>query len=529
MRRGTLTAAAYCLTGTGAGCGAKSALRGGVRYGCGLGMSQRINMGPDAARTLPVAANADRVSWRAGDTWIQGIALMLTTVLIFRMARKLPVAPLTTGDSYAYQFLFSYRPPFYGWLINGWQAVSGGTEYLPQLQLILLGLGVAVFAVELGRMLRSPLVPLLAVPVLLMHPGIHDSPSWMMTEAPFMALVLLGLAMQCRYVCRGGLDALLVAAGCFALATLTRSTGLAFLPLPLLAALCDPRVRPGAAALRAAACGGLAALCLLVGMAWTWTRSGHFEIGSWAGISVLGKSLVLARPGELPLLPEPLATQVTDAAAVSRQLTAEQPDFAARLRAQIQATSDVRYAVFWPLADKDWPEWIAADGRQKDAIARAISAPLLAAHRGEYLAMVANDWISLIIHPHYWPAALTAVPADPQRFAACAQTETCWGIERYDFPLFGMVPLFGVSILGTLATLLLIPLAAARVLRRRATPMLVLMWGAAMVVHGTLLATAAAEAGHVRYTVALHALDLMLLLWLGALVIRRCAGRGDVA
>ena len=50
-----------------------------------------------------------------------------------------------------------------------------------------------------------------------------------------------------------------------------------------------------------------------------------------------------------------------------------------------------------------------------------------------------------------------------------------------------------------------------------------------MVVHGTLLATAAAEAGHVRYTVALHALDLMLLLWLGALVIRRWAGRGDIA
>ena len=59
--------------------------------------------------------------------------------------------------------------------------------------------------------------------------------------------------------------------------------------------------------------------------------------------------------------------------------------------------------------------------------------------------------------------------------------------------------------------------------------MLVLMWGVAMVVHGTLLATAAAEAGHVRYTVATHALDMMLLLWLAVLGIRGLARRGSLA
>jgi hypothetical protein len=137
--------------------------------------------------------------------------------------------------------------------------------------------------------------------------------------------------------------------------------------------------------------------------------------------------------------------------------------------------------------------------------------------------MVANDWISLIIHPHYWPAAFTSTPADPHRFAACAATETCWGIDRYDFPLFGLVPLFTVSIFGTLAALLLISLAALPVLRRRGSPMLVLMWGGAMVVHGTLLATAAAEAGHMRYTVAPHAIDMMLLFWLAAHGVRRLA------
>lgn len=493
-------------------------------------MSQRINMAPLSARRPAGFALPERLAALArSDLSIQGVALLLTGLLVLRMARKLPVEPLTTGDSFAYQYLFNYRPPFYGWLINGWQAVSGSVDYLPLVQLLLLGLGVFVLALELGRMLRSALVPLVGVPVLLMHPGIHDSPSWMMTEAPFMALVLVGLAMQCRFVRRGGLDALLLAAACFAIATLTRSTGMAFLPLPLLAALFDRRVALGLGALRAAACAGITVACILLGMTWTWSRGGPFEIGSWAGISVLGKTLVLARPGELPLLPEPLATQVAEAAGVARALTAEQPDLAARLRAQIQASSDVRYAVFWPAAETEWPEWAAADGRERDRLAKAISAPLIAAHRGEYLQMVANDWISQIIHPHYWPAAFTSTPADPRRFAACAATETCWGIDRYDFPLFGLVPLFTVSVLGSLAALLLIPLAALPVLRRRATPMLVLMWGGAMVVHGTLLVTAAAEAGHVRYTVAPHAIDMMLLLCLATIAVRRLARRGEVA
>jgi hypothetical protein len=492
-------------------------------------MSQRINVAPLAARKLVAADRPGRLFWRDVDLWIQGVALVVTTVLIGRMARKLPVEPLTTGDSYAYQYLFDYRPPFYGWFINAWQALTGSLDYLPLLQIAALGIGLFVFAVECGRMLRSPLVPLLGVPILLMHPGIHDAAGWMMTEAPYMVFILIGLGMQCRFVWRGDPASLLLATACFAVSTLTRSTGMAFLPLPLLAALCDRRVALRLGALRAVLCAGLAALCLLIGLTWTWARSGHFEIGSWAGISVLGKSLVLARPGELPLLPQPLADQVAEAAALSRQLTAEQPDLAARLRAQVQATSDVRYAVFWPAAEQDWPAWAQADGRERDRLAREISAPLLAKHRDEYLRMAVNDWLSLVVHPHYWPAAWTSVPAEPQRFAACAQTETCWGIERYDYPLFGLVPLFTVSILGTLAALLLIPLRGLAVLRRRASPMLVLMWGAAMVVHGTLLVTAAAEAGHVRYTVALQALDMLLLFWLVALALRRRLGRGEPA
>lgn len=44
--------------------------------------------------------------------------------------------------------------------------------------------------------------------------------------------------------------------------------------------------------------------------------------------------------------------------------------------------------------------------------------------------------------------------------------------------------------------------------------MTVLVWGIALVLHGMPIVTWAVEAGHMRYTVVLHVLDITLLLWL---------------
>ena len=107
-------------------------------------------------------------------------------------------------------------------------------------------------------------------------------------------------------------------------------------------------------------------------MSWTYARHGHFEIGSWAGISLLGKALVLLRPEDAAGQPPPVQAAVPVAAA-ARRLMAEQPDIAARMRAQFQASGDVRFTDFWRAAGREWPEWIAADGRGKDQLARPVA------------------------------------------------------------------------------------------------------------------------------------------------------------
>lgn len=57
-------------------------------------------------------------------------------------------------------------------------------------------------------------------------------------------------------------------------------------------------------------------------------------------------------------------------------------------------------------------------------------------------------------------------------------------------------------------------LLACPVIRRRAPPVTVLVWGIAIVLPGSLVVTSAVEMGHLRYAVAHHVPGIAMLLWL---------------
>lgn len=444
---------------------------------------------------------------------MHGPAILLGLVLAARMARRLPLLPEPTGDSQAYLDQAAYRPPLYGWLLQAWQTLAGGLQHLPLLQLLLLVAAVVVFAVALGQLLRRRWVPPVVVLGVLAHPAVHDSPRTLMTEALFLVCVLASLAALCRYAARPGLLPLLLGAACAGLATLARSTGLIMVLLPVLLALFDARYPLRFAWRRAAAAALVAAAVLVGGMGWTWQRHGHFELGSWTGISLLGKALLLAQPEDLAALPPPVAAAMP-VIERSRALLAAQPDLPTRLRAQVQVSGDMRFVAFWPAAEALWPAWQAADDREKGRLAMALDRQLIAAHPGAYLNLVAHDWLSLVLHPAYWPRWASAEVAEPHAFALCRERDNCWALMRFDLPWPGVLALFAASLPGTLAALVLALVLLPVVLRRRASPAMVLAWGVALLVHGTLLGSAAFEYGITRYTVGLHVLDLTLLLWL---------------
>ena len=63
----------------------------------------------------------------------------------------------------------SFRPPFYGWFLDGWRDLTGSLNYLPLTRFLCMALGLLFFAIEFGRMVRNAPAGAVLVP---MHPGI---------------------------------------------------------------------------------------------------------------------------------------------------------------------------------------------------------------------------------------------------------------------------------------------------------------------------------------------------------------------
>ncbi len=438
---------------------------------------------------------------------------VLAIALLVHMALHLPVVAITTGDSAEYLALSAQRPPLYGLLLRAWQGLHGSFDDLPLAQFLLLGGALLACAMELARLLRFALLGFALVPLVLMHPVGHDIARWMMSESLFLSCVLGGIGLHLRFVRRGGAAGLVGAALLFGLAAITRSTGLALLPLPLLAALLDRRRPMLGAAKLGAGCGVAMVLVLLAGMAVNARLNQRFEIGSFAGIALLGKALLLLQPDDLAMLPAAAAVTLPEAEQ-ARLRIARQPELAARLRAQLQSTQDLRYASFFPAALAQWPAWAAADWRERSSLGQAMALRLIAAHPAAFAGLWLNDWLALVLYPTYWPAWASTEAPDRLAFPACGRNDNCWALERYDIGVVGWLPLLLVSIAGLLAGSVLLLRCGWPVLRRRATPKAVLGCGLALVIHATLLLSAATEAGFARYAAPVHAMNVVLVLGL---------------
>jgi hypothetical protein len=455
------------------------------------------------------------------DAAVLGLCLLAWLPVVARMAMRLPVLPGRLGsDSADYLTLAAHRPPVYGWFLAAYQWTTGGLDYLPLAQLLVMAGALLLLAVELGRLLRSAPVAALAVLLVTRHVAIYDSPALIATESLFLAFVMAGLALACRHARQGGGATLAAASACFALAAATRTTGTALLLLPVLLALLDRRLAPRAAAMRAAACIGVAVLVLAVAVAGNWARHGRAEIGSFAGIALLGKALVLLEPADAELLP-PATAATVPAAAAARQRIAAQPDLLARLRAHLQSSEDIRFAVFFPAAEAGWPAWRDATWRERSELGLALARQLIVRHPGGFAELWLRDWASLLLYPNYWPAWATADAADPRAFPACLRQNNCWALTRYDISPHWLAAMLAGSLGGAAVGLVLLPGAAGRVLRRGAEPVTTLCWGIALLLHASLLLSAFAEAGFSRYTAGPHVLGSVLLLWAVAMAARR--------
>ena len=461
------------------------------------------------------------------------VASGLLTVLLLspRILRQLPVNAITTGDTAAYLAGASFRPPLYGWFLNSWLWLHGDLTNLSIVQAVMLLAAVALFAVEFGLMMRNAVVAAATGPLVLVHPDLGAAPDWMMTECLYIVTVLLGMALMFRHARRADGRSLIGAAILFGLATITRNTGMPFLLLPIAAALLDRRWSPLTGLRHAALTGVAAALVMLSAMTWHAAHDGHFEVGTWGGISLLTKALLLVQPGDVAGLPPPIQA-VVPYAERDRELIAAQPDIGARLRAHVQAASgDLRWAVFVPDAEVTWPAWQQADWRLRGQMAAKVSKTLIRRHPLGALGLWADDWLALVLQPSVLAARNDGHDCQPDRLRLLRQIPKLLGLEH----LLYSDPQAAGAARGLLAWAGGGPGAAGDPRRPGVDPptqrwpahpdpggisgadpparlQAILFWLTALVIHASL-AVAAIEAGAPRYTIAIYALEVPLLIW----------------
>ena len=188
---------------------------------------------------------------------------------------------------------------------------------------------------------------------------------------------------------------------------------------------------------------------------------GHFEIGSWAGISLLTKALPLTTASGRG---RDAAAAACRGAGRSDGPAPDRGTARSRVATARAGANGIQRPALGRLhprcAEKPGPRGSARIGARRGEMAGAVSWILIRRHPLGALSLWAHDWLSLVVQPAYWPAAMTKVSADQSAFYACREQSNCWALARYDLPLSGRIVLLGVSMAGAAAAL--VPHPAAR-------------------------------------------------------------------
>lgn len=412
--------------------------------------------------------------------WIAGTAYVVM---------RLPAVPVLVPDSGGYIDIAANRPPAYGWMLHALRSAGlVGPDHagLPLVQTALISAGLLAFAVELALLLGAPLLCLATV-LVWAHGGTYEATRWVTSEALFLPLMLFGLAATIAYARRGKTVHLLAASLLFASAALTRTAGAALLLIPALLVVLDGRLRFAPVLARLALVAAVSGSVLLGGMWSNMQRHGHFEIGSNAGVSLLGKAMLLLPPGPHR---DPVLDKMAPLAAQARDAVAAAPDFPASLRAQAQAYEELRWPSLFPAARGVWPEIGEGYGRGANAVSGRVARAVIAGQPAAYPRLVARDWAALSIYPHFWPVGRPENPRLPP-FEHCeARPADCWALVRHNVPRHYALGMLGVSLAGLSATAVLFIGWGGRALRRSLAAPERAMVAMAVVAQASLLATA---------------------------------------
>lgn len=302
-------------------------------------------------------------------------------------------------DAPDYLEFADFVPPLYPTFLWAYRQVFAKLDYLPQVQFLAVHAAILLLALSVGRMARSlpASIVVFAASVVLMPYMDFDG---VMSDALYTALLITGVAGLLWALATDSPVLLPGAVGLVALAAITRTVGCA----PLLAcALVLALVSVGRRRWRGWWLTSLlvAALVFAAGAAVTQVKTGSFRIGSSAGVSLLGKGVMVSRPQK----PQPNQADlniIPKAAAPAQQAFSRPMSPPLKMLVLRQYYEYLRWHFALDAFENHWPEWRQeASGFERSRLALQLSYSYIRKNPGDYVRLALLDYGALWIAPRF--------------------------------------------------------------------------------------------------------------------------------
>jgi hypothetical protein len=329
--------------------------------------------------------------------------LLLASAAFWLFVGQLPIEPVLASDSASYLDFSPVRPHGYSLFLAGYRWIWGNFAYLPATQAAIYIASIAFLSIAVGRRLNS--LPAGIGLFLLLYAYLVPGDIWSVVSEPLYAgAATAACAALVFYMIRSSPAVLIAASALLGIAIVCRTIGYALVPAFLLSIVWHSRPR-GESLVRTCVLAVLP-IGIISGVAATSNllHNGSFSIGSWGGVSLLGKGLVLARP--LPASDRLAQLNWTsDVARPVREALAQIHNPILETLVVRQYYEYLRWWIAWPAFERTWRAWRIGDETERERLARHLATAYVLEDVPEYLRLVGLDYLSLWTLPRYLTAS----------------------------------------------------------------------------------------------------------------------------
>jgi hypothetical protein len=328
------------------------------------------------------------------------VFLLIAGLAFAQFTHHLPLFPWALSDSESYINFSPVRPHGYSLFLAGYRLlVSEDLAYLPAVQAALLFGAMTLLSMAVGRRLNSFPAAILVFILLYAYLDVCNA-AQLMSEGLYVPAITAACGMMLFYAHRPRVLTLVLASTLIGLAVTCRTIGYGLIP----AFLVPIAMHAHALKRRALHICALATLPIMIACggaaASNWVHNGSYSIGSWGGVSLLGKALVLAEP--LPADSDLARLNWTGTIGndVRSALNRIESPILKALAAR-QYYEYLRWGVAWPRFPASWPAWRDGNQAERGRLAGQLAREYVKRNLRAYAKLAALDYLSLWLLPAY--------------------------------------------------------------------------------------------------------------------------------